>query len=167
MPDVLKYAGQVLILACLMAFVGYFSSNPVYHQAPEGTAQIKLSFAHGAARKVDCRKLTSKEIAKLPAKERRPNTCARERIPIHVQLTLNGELLYEDHLQATGLSSDGPARTYKKFAVPVGSHTITARLTDSKRDSGFDYEATHEVTLKEFQNLAIDFKADAGGFQFR
>jgi len=167
MPDAVRYAGQAVILACAMAFIGYFSSNPVYRQVPEGSAQIKLSFAHGAARKVDCRKLTAQEIAKLPPKERRPNTCARERIPLHVQLTLDGELLYDDRLKATGLASDGPARTYRKFIVPAGPHTITARLRDSKRETGFDYEATHEVTLKEFQNLAIDFKADAGGFQFR
>jgi len=65
------------------------------------------------------------------------------------------------------LSDDGPARTYKKFIVPAGEHTITTRLRDSKRASGFDYEASHKVKLKPFQNLAVDFKADAGGFQFR
>ena len=167
MHDAVRYAGQAVILAALMAFIGYFSSNPVYRQVPAGSAQIKLSFAHGAARKVDCRKLTPQEIAKLPPKERRPNTCGRERIPVHIQLTLDGKLLYDDLLPATGLSSDGPARTYQKFIVPAGPHTITARLRDSKREEGFDSEATHQVTLKEFQNLAVDFKADAGGFQFR
>jgi hypothetical protein len=167
MPDVLRYAGQFLFFAALMAFIGYFSSRPIYQQVPDGMAQIKLSFAHGAARKIDCRKLTSKEIAALPANERRPNTCTRERIPLHVQLSLDGELLYDDLLEATGLSSDGPARTYKKLIVPAGPHTITARLRDSKRESGFDYESTHEVVLVPFQNLAVDFKADKGGFRFR
>lgn len=167
MHNVLRYAGQFVFLAAIMAFIGYFSSRPVYRQAPEGMAQIKLSFAHGAARKIDCRKLTSKEIAQLPANERRPNTCTRERIPLHVQLALDGELLYDDLLEATGLSKDGPARIYRKLFVPAGAHTITARLRDSKRTSGFDYEATHQVTLVPAQNLAIDFKADRGGFQFR
>ncbi|MGI9462336.1 MAG: hypothetical protein ACR2OM_00235 [Aestuariivirgaceae bacterium] len=167
MPDALRYIGQLGFFAVVVAFIGYFSSQPVYQQIPDGMAQIKLSFAHGGARKIDCRKLTSKEIAALPANERRPNTCTRERIPLHVQLILDGELLYDDLLEATGLSSDGPARTYKKLIVPAGPHTITARLRDSKRASGFDYEATHQVTLKAFQNLAIDFKADNGGFRFR
>ena len=167
MPSVLQYIGQFVFFAVFCVFIGYFSNQPVYQQIPDGMAQIKLSFAHGAARKVDCRKLTSKEIAKLPANERRPNTCARERIDIHVQLSLNGELLYDELLQATGLSKDGPARTYQKLIVPAGGHTITARLRDSKREEGFDYEATHQAVLEPFQNLAVDFRADAGGFNFR
>ncbi|MGI9378663.1 MAG: hypothetical protein ACR2OW_03350, partial [Methyloligellaceae bacterium] len=118
MHDNLKYAAQLLVFACVAAFIGYFSNKPVYKQFPEGMAQIKFSFAHGAARKVDCRKLTAKEIAKLPPNERRPNTCSRERIPLHVQFEIDGRLLYDDLLQATGLSNDGPARVYKKFVVP-------------------------------------------------
>lgn len=167
MADIVRYSGQFLVFLAIAAFIGYFSNRPTYQHFPNNKAQIKLSFAHGAARKVNCRKLTSKEIAKLPPKERRPNTCTRERIPLYVQLLLDGKLLYDEHLIATGLSRDGPARTYKKIAVATGSHTITARLRDTKRTSGFDYESTQRVTLKPFQNLAIDFKADAGGFMFR
>lgn len=171
MPDLvgscLRYGGQILVLAGFVTFIGYFSSHPDIKRFPDGMAQIKLSFAHGGARKIDCRKLTAQEIAKLPANERRPNTCTRERIPIHVRLTLDDQLLYDELLPATGLSQDGPARTYKKFAVPAGPHTIVARLRDSKRAKGFDYETVYQADLKPLQNLAVDFKADSGGFQFR
>jgi len=167
MPDFFRYAGQFVFFVGVVAFIGYFSSQPIYQQIPDGMAQIKMSFAHGGARKIDCRKLTSAEIAKLPANERRPNNCTRERIPVHVQLTLDGELLYDDLLEATGLSKDGPSRTYQKLIVPAGPHTIIARLRDTKRASGFDYETTHQVVLKPLQNLAVDFKADTGGFSFR
>ncbi len=167
MHDLVRYAGQALFYVSAAGLVGFLSSYPAYRQMPEGMAQIKLSFAHGGARKIDCRKLTSKEIAKLPAKDRRPNTCARERIPIHVRLTLDGNVLYDDRLQPTGLSSDGASQTYRKFRVSAGPHVIVAQLRDSKRASGFDYQTTHETTLKPLQNLAIDFKADAGGFLFR
>lgn len=171
MPDPihpgLRYGGQILFLIGFMAFIGYFSHRPAISRIPEGTAQIKMSFAHGGARKIDCRKLTAQEIAKLPANERRPNTCTRERIPVRVQLMLDDLLLYDELLPATGLSQDGPARTYKKFVVPAGAHTIVARLRDSKRTHGFDYEAIFQADLKPLQNLAVDFKADNGGFQFR
>ncbi len=167
MHKVMRYAGQGLFFALVAAFVGYFSSKPTYRQMSDGMAQIKLSFAHGAARKIDCRRLSSKEIALLPAKDRRPNTCARERIPLHVRLTVDGEILYEEELPPSGLSSDGAARTYQKFVVPAGAHVIVAQLRDSKRAVGFDYETTHRTTLSPLQNLAIDFKADTGGFLFR
>lgn len=167
MRNIMRYIGQFVFFALIAVFIGYFSSQPVYHQFPEGSAQIKLSFAHGAARVIDCRKLTSKEIAKLPPNKRRPNNCTRERIPMHVQLSLDGKLVYEDQLIATGLSNDGPGRTYQKITVPAGEHVITVRLRDSKRTDGFDYEATRRITFSPFQNLAIDFKADTGGFLFR
>jgi hypothetical protein len=166
MHKIFKYFGKFLTLAALMVFIGYFSNRPIYNQFPEDKAQIKLGFTHGAARKIDCRKLSSKEIAKLPQNKRRPNNCTRERIPLYVQLALDGQLIYDAQLNASGLYSDGPAHAYKKFIVPTGPHTITVRLRDSKRASGFDYENSHYVVLEPLQNLAIDFRADVGGFQF-
>ena len=167
MPNMLHYGGQALFFLIAAGVTGYFSVSPVYQQLPQDMAQVKLSFAHGAKRLKDCRRLSTKEIAALPPSERRPNTCDRERRTIHVQLELDGDLIYEAKLQPTGLSRDGPARTYQKFAVPVGSHTLIARLSDSGRTKGFDYETKHETTLSPRQNLAIDFKADQGGFIFR
>ena len=49
MTDMVRYASQFVFLALVMAFIGYFSSRPVYQQVPDGMAQIKLSFAHGGA----------------------------------------------------------------------------------------------------------------------
>lgn len=163
----IRYVGQFLFFVALAAFVGYFSNQPDYQQFSKDSAQIKLAFAHGAARIVDCHKLTSKEIALLPATERRPNTCERERVPVYIQLILDGTLIYEDQLVAAGLAKDGPGRTYQKFIVPTGIHTISLHLRDSKRTSGFDYETSRQIDLKPRQNLAIDFRADAGGFLFR
>ena len=167
MPNPLQFAGQAAVFAMAALFTGYFSAAPVYHQVPEGMAQIKLSFRHGGVRVEDCRKLTPVEIAKLPANERRPNTCTRERIAIAVDIRLDGQPLYSEILQPTGLSRDGPAETYKKFIVPAGPHRIEARLRDSKRIEGFDFETVRDIDLAPFQNLAVDFKSDQGGFLFR
>lgn len=163
----LRIAGQVVFYAAAAVLTGYLAANPIYHQFPDGQAQIKLSFAHGADRREACRRLTAKEIAKLPPRERRPNNCARERLPVHVHLALDGKTIYDAVLEPTGVSSDGPSRTYAKFAVPAGRHEIVVRLRDSDRPEGFDFETRKTVELEPWQNLAIDFKADKGGFMFR
>ena len=62
---------------------------------------------------------------------------------------------------------DGAARAYVKFLVPAGPHLVEAWLRDSKRAEGYDYTLRREVTLEEWQNLAIDFIAEQGGFLFR
>lgn len=167
MPDLLRYAGQAVAYALFAGLIGYFASAPAYRQVPDDRAQIKLSFTHGAARKVACRRLTSEEIAKLPPNERRPNTCARERADISVLLLVDGAVAYDAVLQPIGLSGDGPAHAYEKVLVPAGEHVIEAKLRDSPRTEGYDYQKAVTVRLAPLQNLAIDFKADAGGFIFR
>jgi hypothetical protein len=167
MPNVVRYVGQTLLYAAFVAAIGAFASWPIYHQVPESSAQIKLSFNHSGARVEDCRKLTAEELSKLPSNKRRPFNCSRERLPVTIQLMIDGKPIYEAVLRPGGLSSDGPAQTYEKFIVPAGKHVIEARLRDSKRTEGFDYESRFEAELAPWQNLAIDFKAEQGGFLFR
>lgn len=167
MADIGRYGGQALFFAIIAVFIGYFSTQPSLDYFAADSAQIKLSFVHGASRVVECRRLTSEEIAKLKPSERRPNTCARERIPIRVQLLLGEAVIYDEVLAPTGLSRDGPARVYRKFQVPAGRREITARLRDTARKEGFDYERRIVVDLAPLQNLAIDFQSDQGTFVIR
>ena len=167
MPSALRLAGQAIVFAAIATFIGYFAAHPVYRQVPEDEAQIKLALQHGGARVEDCRRLTAEELAKLPTAERRPHTCSRERVPLVIDLIVDGRTMYEDVLPPTGLSRDGASRAYRKFLVPAGRHMIEARLRDSQRSSGFDYEKRLETELRPWQNLAIDFNAERGGFLFR
>jgi hypothetical protein len=167
MPSALRLAGQAVVFAVVAAFVGYFAAHPVYHQVPAGDAQIKLAFQHGGARLADCRRPTAAELAKLPTAERRPNDCSRERVPLVIELSVDGRPIYEEVLPPTGLARDGASRAYQKFLVPAGRHVIEAKLRDTNRASGFDYEKLVEAELKPWQNLAVDFNAEKGGFLFR
>ncbi len=166
MTDLFRYAGQVLFYAVVMLGIGYFSQRPIYRHVPPDKAQILMSFSHGGARVEACRRLSSEEIAKLPPRERRPNTCSRKRLPIRVQLVLDDEVVFDRILEPTGLAGDGPAHAYEKFLVPAGRHRLIARLEDRGRTDTFAYESELVVDLRPRQNLPIDFKADKGGFIF-
>jgi hypothetical protein len=167
MPSLAHYLGQAAVYALTAILVGYLSSSPSYRQFPQDQAQIKLSFRHGGSRLEDCRRLTPQEIAELPAKERRPSTCTGERLPVTVRLVLDGTILLDEVLPPTGLSGDGPAEAYRKFVVPAGPHRLEAYLRDSKRAEGFDYARVVDVNLAPLQSMAIDFRADQGGFLIR
>jgi hypothetical protein len=167
MREALRYAGQAIFYTLVAAAIGYLSSRPYYAALAENSAQIKLSFSHGASRQEACRRLTYEEIMKLERSERRPNTCARQRTSVRTQLVIDGRIIYDAVLEPTGLWGDGPARTYQKFIVPAGRHTVEARMRDSVRTVGFDYENRATLDLRSGQNLAVDFAADAGGFTFR
>lgn len=167
----LRYAGQAVVYAAFAALLGYFSNAPAYERVPSGSALIKLAFAHGAERKGDCRRLTHEELMELAPNMRKPVVCPRERVPVTVELTVDGEVLYEAVLPPTGLSGDGPSRAYQRFTIPAGAHTIGVRLNDTGENAGnagaFDYVTERDVVLAPSEILAIDFQAKSGGFIFQ
>jgi len=166
MTGALRYAGQGLVYLLFAVLIGYFSDAPVYEHFPPDRALVKISLAYGAKSKAECRRLTPEEIAKLAPNMRKPFACPRERRAVLLEVEMDGDVLYRELLPPTGLSKDGPSRTYKRFAVPAGTHRFAARLRDTAREEGFDHVGSHEVTLKPGQSLAIDFKGVTGGFAF-
>jgi hypothetical protein len=166
MAKPLAYVGQGAVYVLLALGIAYFSDRPAYTSFPAEMALLKLSFAHGA-QKGECRRRTADELAKLAPNMRRPTACSRERLPVTVELLLDGKPLYQAVLPPSGLAGDGPSRVYQRFAVPAGRHALIARLRDSDRRDGFDYERTATIELAPAQSVAIDFRSEMGGFVFR
>jgi hypothetical protein len=158
--------GQVLLYAAFVVVIGYFATEPAYTHMDPGAAAITVSFGHAGEKIAPCRRLTPEEIAALPPNMRRPTDCPRERVSLLVELAVDGELLYRDWLPPSGLAGDGTSTAYERFVVAPGRHVVTARLRDSRRELGFDYEHEQVVELVAGQNLVIDFRADTGGFRF-
>ena len=95
---------------------------------------------------------------------RRPMSCPRERVPLLVELRLDDDLIYSASLPPSGHAGDGASSVFEQFAVPPGSHRLTMRLRDTRREEGFDYESEERVELAPGQHIVIDFRADTGGF---
>ena len=161
-----RIAGQILFYAFVGWGLAHFSNSPRYVHVDPGMALIKLSFNHASQRKVSCRRRTPEELAKLAPNMRRPLDCPRERVTARVELLLDGRFLFRGSMPPTGLANDGPSIVYERFVVAPGRHRITARLRDSNRPEGFDYEHTAEVLLAPRQNFVIEFRAETGGFKF-
>ena len=157
---------QVVAYVLFAVVVGYFSASPSYTHFDPDMAQIKLSFSHSGQRKDECRRLTPEEIAQLAPNMRRPLDCPRERLPVRVELILDGTVIFNDSLTPSGLARDGKSSAYQRFAVEPGHHHLVARLRDSARDEGFDYEHEVEIELAPRQNFVVDFKSETGGFIF-
>lgn len=157
---------QVLIYALVAAGLVWFSTQPAHTHMDPKLALVKLSFSHPGQRKEDCRKLTPEEIAALPPNMRRPEFCGRERVPLRVELDMDGSALLRADLLPSGLARDGVGTVYRRFPVMAGRHEFVVRLRDTRRNEGFDYERSAVLVLQPMQNLAIDFQPDAGGFLF-
>jgi hypothetical protein len=162
----IRIAAQIGVLTVLFATVSLLSAWPQYNHISTGTAVIKLSITHAAAREAACRKRTPEELAKLPPNMRNPLECSRKRGVIYVELELDGRTIYGASLPPSGISGDGPARAYQRFVVPAGPHVIAVRMRDSGRSQGFDYSESGQIVLASAQNFVVDFRRDVG-FVFR
>jgi hypothetical protein len=167
MRKVIALAGQAVTFAMFALLVGWFSASPSYTHVDPAKAVIRLSFDHAAARVSECRPLTPEEIAELAPNMRRSLDCPRGRVPLLVELELDGTLLYRAAVPPSGIAGDGPATVYQRFVVPPGPHEVTARLRDSRRTQGFDYASSERVDLAASRNFVIDFRPETGGFIFK
>ena len=166
LPKPLAYLGQAVVYGAIAVLLGYFSTSPAFERFPADQAQLVLSFTHVGARATPCRKLTREEIAELAANMRRAESCERARLPLYVELSLGGEMLFSASLPPTGLSRDGAAQLHERFTVPPGRHDLRLGLRDSARATGFDYESELAIELSPGQNFVIDFHPEFGGFRF-
>lgn len=166
MAKTLIYLAQIPVYFVIAILLGFFSSEPEYNAAATGGSQLLLSVSHIGQPISPCRKLTPSEIESLAANMRRTEICPRERLPLFVQIELSGELVYDEVLPPSGLSGDGSAQAYRRITIEPGNYHLSARLRDSNRVEGFDFEQSDEVTLKAGEIFVIDFRSELGGFIF-
>jgi hypothetical protein len=167
MLEVFKYAGQAVVYAIIMAVLGYFSTLPAYEHFPSEKAMIKLTFAHGGTHLGNCVRKTREELMDLPPNMRKQVRCGRERVPITVELEIDGKTVYSKTPTPAGLRKDGPSQVYEAFPVTAVTHTLSMRMRDTKRtDGGWDYEKEADVELGPEQLFVIQFRPEAGGFYF-
>ncbi|MDE2376349.1 hypothetical protein [Bradyrhizobium sp.] len=167
MSGAFRTAGQFVVILALFAGVAMLSSWPAYHQIPDNTGVMVLTFVHGADRKGECRRLTPEEIAKLPPNMRRVQDCPRVRRSLHVELDVDGRNVYRADLPPTGIAGDGPSKVYQRFVLPAGKYDVAVRMRDTARAEGFDHERRETVDFAPAQLLVIDYRPESGEFIFR
>ena len=158
---------QVLLYGAFAIVIGYLSIAPAYQYADPEVAVIKLSLSHAADRVEECVKLTPDQINARALQGEAINECARERLPLAIELDVDGTTILALAATPSGLWNDGPASVYERVAIEAGPHTITARLRDSAREAGWDYQYSETVDLAPGRYFTITFRAENGGFAFR
>jgi hypothetical protein len=167
MPSVLRYPLQAAVYAGIALLIGYFADAPAYVHFPPDRAQIKLTLVHGAERRQECHQRSDEELKQLAPNMRKKVVCPRERLPVWLEVILDDQVLYRESLPPTGLSKDGPSHAYQRFVVEPGRYRLQLHLRDSARTEGYDYQLDRDIELRPQQNLAIDFRAEIGGFLLR
>jgi len=167
MRELARVPLQLVAYAAFAFVLGHFATLPRYQYSDPAVASIKVSLSHAADRVKPCVQLTPEQIAALAANMRRTESCERERLPLYLQLDIDGEPVLVLQAEPSGLWRDGPASVYERFSVPAGMHTVTARLRDTARTEGWDYSKSANVVMEPGRYFTVTFKAETGGFNFR
>jgi hypothetical protein len=164
--NIVRYLFQLALYVPLMALLGTLSSKPAFTHVPPEQALVRLSVVHAAQRKVECRTRTQDELAKLSPNMRAAQDCPRERLPLVIELELDGRVVYRHEAAPAGLRKDGASSVYHRMLVPAGAHRFVARLRDGPGE-GFNYQKDARIDFRAGGSLLIDFNAGRGGFLFR
>jgi hypothetical protein len=156
-----------MLYVAFAAAIGFFATLPPYTYGDPETATIKVSLSHAAARVRPCITLTPEEVAELAANMRRSEICERQRLPVTLELDIDGRAVLRIEAPPAGLWGDGPASIYERINVAPGMHTVSLRLRDTARAEGWDYSANANLLLERGRYLTVTFNPERGGFEFR
>jgi hypothetical protein len=168
LPSHLKprhYAGQAALYLVSGLLIAYLSDHPTYTRMEPNTSLLKLSLTHPGDKADPCHERTKEELAKLPPNMRSKMECSRRRVPVMLELDLDGKKIYSQSSEPAGLSKDGASRFYARFVIPSGPHKLTARMRDGVEDR-FNYEASADVMLESGHILVVDYAGDKRDFIF-
>jgi len=157
-----RYLLQAVNYTVFMALIWYFSTSPAIHLIDEGESIITIAFAHAGEIREPCHKLTQQELMKLPPNMRKPEDCPRERSPIIVEASLDGEVIYRKTLLPPGIFNDGSVDIYYRRKIPAGRHRFEIKMDDSVRKPGFNYIFEQDINIKPAHILLIEFDSLTG-----
>lgn len=162
-----RHAVSAIAYALFAAVVGWLSVWPRFSLIEEGQAMVSLSFSHAGQRVRECRRLSQEELNALPPNMRKPEDCPRERLPVNILFTRNGETLYEASLAPTGLWNDGSSNVYQRLAIPAGVQNLFIGMNERGRSDSFDFKLEETVELAAGQHVVVEFDHDRQSFLFR
>jgi quinol-cytochrome oxidoreductase complex cytochrome b subunit/coenzyme F420-reducing hydrogenase delta subunit len=146
----LPLAALILLLPTLL--IWYFSDSPSYSSINEDDALLLFTMSHKGERLEPCVEPTIEEL-----KARNFTACKRERVPVIVEIDIDGAKVLSKSYDPKGIRKDGPSYAYEKIRVPPGSHRISIRVRDS-RDERFDYGFDKVIEFNAGRIVIIDFE---------
>ena len=126
----LRPAGIAAAWLLFAALSLVFTIWPRFSQLADGNAIVSLTFLQAGKRLEKCRKRTQEELNKLAPNMRKPTDCQRERHPVDVMFSADGEILYQQSLAPSGFWKDGKSTVYYRVELAAGSHQLFIGMSD-------------------------------------
>ena len=158
----IRYLLQAVNYTVFMALIWYFATSPSVRVLNNDQSVITIAFAHAGELREPCRRLSQEELAELPPNMRKPEECPRERSPVIIELSLDGNKVYEESLAPPGLFNDGGVDIYYSKKISAGKHHIEIKMDDSIRKEGFNHFFSQDINIDPSKILLVSFDQDKG-----
>lgn len=147
---------QLLAWVLLGALIVAFADGPSFDPLPAEHGRLTLAVAHLSERVEPCRQLSEAERMELPPTRRVTEVCERARIPVKVELVINGRTLVAQEFQPSGFHADGRIFLVQRWALPVGNYraelTLTGPTAETSRQEVFEF------SLSSGANAVVDIE---------
>ena len=158
----MRYLLQAFNYTIFMALIWYFATSPSVRVIADDEAMITVAFAHAGDTLEECRRLSQEELMKLPPNMRKLEDCPRERSPIIIEASLDGEIIYSKTMLPPGIFNDGGVNIYYSRKIPAGKHSFKIKMDDSVRKQGFNHTFEKDINIDPAQILLVEFDSLTG-----
>ena len=159
---VLRYVLQIFNYAIFMAIIWYFATSPSVRVIGDDESMVTVAFSHSGETLEECRRLSQEELLKLPPNMRKLDDCPRERSPIILDASLDGESIYSKTMLPPGIFKDGGINIFFSNRVPAGKHSFKIKMDDSVRKQGFNHVFEQDINLAPAQILLVEYEPLTG-----
>lgn len=159
---VLRYVLQIFNYTIFMAIIWYFATSPSVRVIGDDESMVTVAFSHSGETLEECRRLSQEELLKLPPNMRKLDDCPRERSPIILDASLDGESIYSKTMLPPGIFKDGGVNIFFSNRVPAGKHSFKVKMDDSVRKQGFNHVFEQDINLAPAQILLVEYEPLTG-----
>lgn len=175
--------GAALAAGATLA-LGWLSQIP-YGAATDAEAVVRLAWRIRGTRVEECRRLTPAELEQLPVHMRQQEVCEGRALPYRLVVMLDGEMIVDEPVRASGARADRPLYVYHELPVRPGAHDLAVRFTrdtvpadtagERERERRGERESpapprlelVRRVTLRQGQIALVTYDADRRGLTLK
>lgn len=143
MKIVVQIGIQLLAWSLLGLLIVAFADGPPFNPLPADYGRLTLAVAHLSERGHPCRQLSERERMELPPTRRVTEVCERARVPVKIELVVNGRTLLAGAFEPSGLHDDGRVYLVESWLLPAGRYraelTLTGRTQETSRHEVFEF----------------------------
>lgn len=133
---------QSAIGLLLPGFLIIFLSDAPYSHFTGHDAMVEIAFKHSGKRVQECdeEKFIKQEAERyaemqktrqgVPMDVGKKTGCSRERFPVFIELSIDGEKILAKEYPPMGIQKDGASFIYERFLVKPGSHRALMGIRD-------------------------------------